>query len=261
MSFTIWLASFSLLFLILERLAPRRPMKIARPGFWYDALYLILNGHYLGLALGLAAGPAIAALDQLLDKAQLRRIFYVGAMANVPAWLQFIVLLLVFDLLQWAIHRAFHQVPWLWRFHRVHHSVENFDWISNWRFHWMEAVVYRSLLYLPVAFFGFCAEAMFTYAALSTFLGHFSHSNLRVSIGPLKYLFNNPDMHIWHHTHGSAGPINRNFGINLSLWDWLFGTAYLPENRDPARLGFTGIESFPKTIWGQFLAPLRVMGA
>ena len=74
-------------------------------------------------------------------------------------------------------------------------------------------------------------------------------------IGVLKYVLNSPEMHIWHHTHPNAGPINRNFGIALSLWDWLFQTAYAPKGEDPARLGFKGIEKYPRQLPGQLLAP------
>ena len=69
-----------------------------------------------------------------------------------------------------------------------------------------------------------------------------------VSIGPLRYLLNNPAMHIWHHVHGDSGPVNRNFGITLSLWDWLFGSAHVPD-RPPDRLGFERIEFAGDIQW------------
>ena len=70
-----------------------------------------------------------------------------------------------------------------------------------------------------------------------------------------KYIFNSPQMHIWHHTHAEAGPGDRNFALTLSIWDWLFRTAYLPDH-DPDRLGFRGMESFPRSLWRQLLIPL-----
>jgi sterol desaturase/sphingolipid hydroxylase (fatty acid hydroxylase superfamily) len=176
-------------------------------------------------------------------------------MDGQPVWFQFLALLVTFDFSHWLIHNALHRVPLLWRFHQVHHSIEEMDWIGNWRFHWAEVVFYRSLLYVPAAFFGFSGFVMFWYGVLNTLIGHFAHSNLRFHIGPLKYVFNSPEMHIWHHAHPESGPIDRNFGITLSIWDWFFGTAHLPAAKNPARLGFAGIESYPRNIFGQWLAP------
>lgn len=131
------------------------------------------------------------------------------------------------------------------------------DWIGNWRFHWFEVVVYRTMLYPLAAWFGFGVAAMFWYGVVNTLVGHFAHANLRWRIGPLKYIVNSPEMHIWHHTHPEAGPENRNFAITLSVWDWLFRTAYAPLRRDPRRLGFTGIEDYPRNVFTQMAAPLR----
>jgi sterol desaturase/sphingolipid hydroxylase (fatty acid hydroxylase superfamily) len=121
----------------------------------------------------------------------------------------------------------------------------------------MEVVIYRTMLYPLAAFFGFSGEAMFAYGVVNTLIGHFAHSNLRWRIGALRYLINSPELHVWHHTHPEAGPVDRNFGIALSLWDWLFGTAYAPPGKDPVRLGFEGIESYPQHLPGQVLAPFR----
>jgi sterol desaturase/sphingolipid hydroxylase (fatty acid hydroxylase superfamily) len=150
-------------------------------------------------------------------------------------------------------------VPWLWEFHKVHHSIEEMDWIGNWRFHWFEAVFYRSLLYGPAAFFGFSPTAMFWYGVLNTLVGHFAHSNLRLQIGALKYVVNSPEMHIWHHAHPADGPANRNFGIMLSAWDWLFHTAHCPKTA-PRKLGFTGIEHYPRNPVSQAVAPFLPKG-
>lgn len=129
-----------------------------------------------------------------------------------------------------------HRVPVLWRIHRLHHSTEQMDWLSNWRFHPLEILVYQLVLYVPATLLGFSAEASFGCAVVSTTLGHLAHANLRWRLGPLKYLINTPEMHVWHHVHPDSGPVNRNFGVSLSVWDWIFGTAYAPD-QPPARLG------------------------
>ena len=241
MVYSVWLFGLSLLFIIAERLRPRRPQRLLRRGIWSDIAYLVFNGEYLGVLVGVLFIPLAGKFD-------------LAVMQGQPFWLQFIVLLLSFDFLQWCIHNLLHRVPVLWRFHKVHHSIVEMDWIGNWRFHWFEVVFYRSLLYIPAAILGFSAPAMFWYGVVNTFAGHFAHSNLAGSVGPLKYVVNSPEMHLWHHNHPDSGPVNRNFGITLSVWDWLFGTAHVPAH-DPQSLGFEGIERYPKQLPGQWLAP------
>jgi sterol desaturase/sphingolipid hydroxylase (fatty acid hydroxylase superfamily) len=175
-------------------------------------------------------------------------------MSAKPYWLQFVILLPAFDFLQWSVHNTLHRIPFLWRFHKVHHSVVDMDWIGNWRFHWGEIVVYRAAMYIPTAILGFAPAVLFYYGILNTIVGHYAHANLRLSLGPLKYVLNTPQMHIWHHNHPDSGPIDKNFAITLSIWDWLLGTAHMPA-APPAKLGFEGIESYPKNIAGQWLQP------
>jgi sterol desaturase/sphingolipid hydroxylase (fatty acid hydroxylase superfamily) len=148
-----------------------------------------------------------------------------------------------------------HRVPVLWEFHKVHHSIEELDWLGNWRFHWMEVVVYKVLLYPVAAFFGASGPALFWCGIASTLSGHLAHANLPLKLGPLRYVFIGPAMHAWHHVHPDAGPPDRNFGLMFSVWDWLFGTAHLPAETPPARLGFAGIERYPQDLVRQWLAP------
>ena len=258
MSYVYWLAILSVVFVLLERVRPRyREQRVLRRGIITDLVYLVFNGHFLGVLLAHAAYPAAAAVDSALGGVGLLGIVHLKAVAELPTWAQFVIALLVMDLLHWGIHNLLHRVPFLWELHKVHHSIEIMDWFGSLRFHWGEVVVYKSLSYLPLAFLGVRGDVLLWLAVFNTAVGHFNHANLSVSIGPLRYLLNNPAMHIWHHTHSDAGPINRNFGISLSLWDWLFRTAYLPE-RPPERLAFEGIEAFPSTAPGQVLHPLPV---
>jgi sterol desaturase/sphingolipid hydroxylase (fatty acid hydroxylase superfamily) len=251
LSYPVWLLGLSLLFVILERIAPRRRFWLGRPLFVSDVFYLVFNSEILGVLLGVLSINML----QYVPRASW------GLVSSWRLWAQLPVLLLVMDFTQWLIHNSLHRIPWLWKFHKVHHSIEDLDWIGNWRFHWFEGVFYRAILYVPAALFGFSGAAMFWYGVFATLVAHFAHANLRLHIGPLKYVLNSPEMHVWHHTHPDSGPFNRNFGLTLSVWDWLFGTAYCP-GYDPARLGFEGIESFPRAFWRQTLIPfLRVSGA
>lgn len=255
MTYVYWLAGLSVAFVVLERLRPRSRQPVLREGIVTDLFYLIFNGHLLGVLLASFATPVIARLDTTLESLGLRDALYIGVAGALPAWGQLLVALFAIDLLHWCIHNMLHRVPALWVLHKVHHSIETMDWIGSMRFHWSEVVIYKSLTYPVLAVLGFSGDVLLVLAVVNTAVGHFNHSNLNVSIGPLKYILNNPAMHVWHHTHPSCGPPMRNFGITLSLWDWLFKTAHVPP-LPPERLAFEGIESFPATAPGQMVHPL-----
>jgi sterol desaturase/sphingolipid hydroxylase (fatty acid hydroxylase superfamily) len=167
------------------------------------------------------------------------------------------------DFLEWCVHNLLHRIPWLWTFHKVHHSIEDMDWIGNFRFHWMEVVVYQGITYLPLLILGARPGIILVIAILSTLIGHLNHANLNISWGPLRYLVNSPRMHVWHHDlqWPADRPKGVNFGIVLSVWDWLFGTAHWPDRaaspaQQPGRFGFPGMSAFPRGLLGRFLHPL-----
>jgi len=252
-----WLVGLSIMFIIFERIRPRHRQKILRTGILTDLIYFIFNGHFLGWGLALVSILVITWLNTVLQSLGWHNQSYIGIAQPLPIWQQFIVAFFVIDFFHWCIHNLLHRIPWLWSFHRVHHSIETMDWIGSMRFHWLEAVVYKSITCLILSFFGFHIDTLLLLAIVNTGIGHFNHANLRIPIGPLKYFFNNPAMHIWHHHRTMEVPLLCNFGVNLSLWDWLFGTAYLPD-QPPYRIGFDGIETFPKTALGQILYPLPI---
>jgi sterol desaturase/sphingolipid hydroxylase (fatty acid hydroxylase superfamily) len=124
---------------------------------------------------------------------------------------------------------------------------------AHLRFHWMETVVYRSIEYIPLAMIGFGIDDFFIVHIFTLAVGHFNHSNLRVRLGPLKYIFNNPQMHIWHHMKNfpPEHPKGVNFGLTLSIWDYLWGTDHIPHSGRDIKLGFPDVEHFPKSFWKQ----------
>jgi sterol desaturase/sphingolipid hydroxylase (fatty acid hydroxylase superfamily) len=130
------------------------------------------------------------------------------------------------------------------------------DFIGNFRFHWVEIVVYKTAQWLPLALLGASPRAVFWVAVFSTFWGDLNHANLNVGLGPLGYVLNNPRMHLWHHDASDEGGVAKNFGIVLSLWDFLFGTAWWPRERDPERLGYPGDDTMPDGFVGQIAWPL-----
>jgi sterol desaturase/sphingolipid hydroxylase (fatty acid hydroxylase superfamily) len=244
------LAGLAVLFIALERVWPRvADQRLLRRGWLSDAAYIVFNSKYVGILLGYVTALWLGHLNTIFAR---------GWLASWPWWAQFGVLLVSIDFVKWSIHNLLHRVPWLWEFHKVHHSIVELDWIGDWRFHWGEILVYNGLLYAPTALLGARAEVALAVGVFDTLIGHFAHANLRWRIGWLKYVINSPQMHIWHHNHPDCGPANRNFALTLTVWDWLFGTAHLPEH-DPARLGFEGIERYPGELPGQWWAPFRAL--
>jgi sterol desaturase/sphingolipid hydroxylase (fatty acid hydroxylase superfamily) len=259
MSFLIFLL-ISVLFVVLERLLPRRPQAAARAGIVTDVAHWLFNGYlFYALIYGAVSGLAFEWFTRTVRSAGFGSVIDLRLLTGQPLWLQFILLFLVQDFLMWCTHNLLHRVPALWAIHRVHHSITTMDWIGNMRYHWGEIAVYNSVMFLPVMILGADASLFLWINIFNTFIGHFNHANLRVSLGPLKYVFNSPEMHIWHHDKDGPGSHNKNFAIGLSVWDWIFGTAYMPAADQPAEpraLGFAGIEEFPRTFVGQQLLPL-----
>ncbi|MHC5066042.1 MAG: sterol desaturase family protein, partial [Planctomycetota bacterium] len=206
-----WLILASLCFLILERLFPwRKGQALFRPGWLRDLLFLVVNGHFYGVWTAAITGWLVYESTTVLQGWGLSIGDPIGAW---PFWAQLIVAFVAQDFIQWNIHRLLHAVPWLWTFHKVHHAITTMDWIGNFRFHWMEHVVYRSLQWLPLALLNVPPDVLMTIAVAGTFWGHFNHSNLNVDLGPMKYVFNNPRMHLWHHDATDEGGVAKNFGI------------------------------------------------
>ena len=119
----------------------------------------------------------------------------------------------------------------------------------------MEIIIYKVLIYLPLVVLGVPGKVILWVAVFSTLIGHLNHANLKISWGPLRYVFNSPHMHVWHHDVELHGPGGQNFGVVFSLWDWLFGTAYWPAQEQPARLGFARMDLFPGGLAARFLYP------
>jgi sterol desaturase/sphingolipid hydroxylase (fatty acid hydroxylase superfamily) len=255
MDYLRWLLLLSAAFALLERVRPQRPrQRPLRAGVLTDLCYLLFNGHFFAVLTAGVTVPLMAFVDGSLDTAGLLPAN--PFLAGRPAWVQFLVFLAVSDFLQWCVHVLLHKVPVLWKFHQVHHSVVDMDWAGNFRFHWMEIVIYRSLLYLPLLLLGGDPEILLAVAVFATAWGHFNHSNLDVSLGWAGRILNSPRMHLWHHDRSPEGGPAKNFGIVFSLWDYLFGTVYWPQERPPRELGYPGMETMPRDFLHQLAWPL-----
>ena len=254
-----WLIAISLIVWMLEILFPwRKDQKIIRTDFWLDGFYMFFN-FFLFSLIGYYA---ISNVFVELFNNGLALIGITNGLAieinAFPFWLKILLAFLLKDFIQWNIHRLLHRSNWLWQFHKVHHSVKQMGFAAHLRFHWMENVIYRTIQYVPLAMLGFGINEYLLANMISLVIGHFNHANINLRLGPFKYILNNPQMHIWHHAKDLPSQFRYgiNFGISLSIWDYLFKTNYIPHSGRDIELGFPGDEQFPKDFVHQELYPV-----
>jgi sterol desaturase/sphingolipid hydroxylase (fatty acid hydroxylase superfamily) len=254
-----WLIGVSFLAWLLEVFFPwRKDQPLFRKDFWLDGFYILFNYFLFSLILYNALSHvAVEAFNDLLEAIFGLTNLVAIEIGSWPYALQLLFLFVLADFIQWNVHRMLHRVDWLWNFHKVHHSVKQMGFAAHMRFHFMETIVYKSIQYLPLAMIGFSIEDFFIIHMLTLAIGHINHANVGIDYGPLKYVLNNPKMHIWH--HAKALPKDRrygvNFGISLSLWDFLFGTDYIPHEGRDIELGYPGDEKMPENFGGQVIDP------
>lgn len=246
-----WLIGISIFFFLLEIVAPwRKNQPKFRKDFWLDAFYMFFNFFLFSLIVFNAASDIVVHFfNDFLASIGIKNLVAFEVM-SWASWQHLLIGFIVRDFVQWWTHRVLHRVPFLWEFHKVHHSVEQMGFAAHMRYHWMETVIYRTIEYIPLALIGIGLRDFFIIHIITLFIGHFNHSNIQLNLGFLKYIFNNPQMHIWHHAKKLENfNYGVNFGISLSLWDYLFGTAYVPKSGRDIEIGVE--KEFPKSFWKQ----------
>ncbi len=303
-SYFWWLIIVSLFFLGLEWIKPwRKDQAKFRKDFWLDFFYMFFNFFLFWLLIYNAASDVVVMFfnDLVLSLTGID-LQSSNPLVSAPLWLILLVGFIVRDFVQWWTHRLLHRVPFLWNFHKVHHSVREMGFAAHLRYHWMETVVYRSIEYIPLALLGLNLHDFFIIHIFTLAVGHYNHSNISISpkwtglflciviglscilgiadisflvdssialklgfiIGlaffgyfvlsrAMPYLFNSPEMHIWHHskTLPDDHQYGVNFGLSLAIWDYAFGTAHIPHSGRDISLGFEGVEDFPKSFMAQ----------
>ncbi len=249
-----WLIGISVFFFLLELFFPwRKNQSRIRPDFWMDGFYMFFNFFIFSLIGFYAVSNVfVYGFNNLLSSFGIKNLVAIH-INSWPVWAQLLTLFVIRDFIHWNVHRLLHRVPFLWEFHKVHHSVKQIGFASHLRYHWMENVVYRTFEYIPLGMIGFGIQEFFLVHIVALSIGHFNHSNINVKLGLFKYIFNNPQMHTWHHAKQWPGKFRYgvNFGISLSIWDFIFRTAYLSKNAEQIELGFNGDDAFPKSFWKQ----------
>ena len=241
----------SLLVWGLEIIFPwRKTQAVFRKDFWLDGFYMFFNFFLFSIVIS----GVYAVLEVFF--AQFNVSYTNLALVRPttwPLWGQLITFFIVLDFVQWVTHRLLHKFSFLWQFHKVHHSVKEMGFAAHLRYHWMENILYKPLKTLAVMLlFGFEPEQAYIVHFLAITIGHLNHANVKITWGPLKYIFNNPVMHLYHHAYKlPEGTYGVNFGISLSLWDYLWRTNYIPEDGGTIELGFPGDTSFPSDFIAQ----------
>lgn len=169
--------------------------------------------------------------------------------------LQFLMIMLVADLVQYWSHRAYHEIPFLWRFHAVHHSSETMDWIAGSRVHVVELLLTRMFILLALVLCGFSAGVVNAYIAFVAFQAVFDHANVSVNPGWLRYIFVTPNFHHWHHSQDREA-LDKNYAAHYSFLDYIFGTAVNSQKMWPKRYGVLG-DYVPKGFLKQFVWPFK----
>jgi sterol desaturase/sphingolipid hydroxylase (fatty acid hydroxylase superfamily) len=242
----------ALVFVQLELIFPLRAgQKVFRRHWQNDLVNLLLNGVIIQFGLLLAIGAMMAAIRLSVPAATARWA------QSQPFWVQVAEVLLVADLGFYTAHRAFHKVPFLWRFHAVHHSIEEMDWLAAYRVHPLDQILTKSASLLPVYALGFSNGAILAFALIYKWQSLAIHSNTSLGLGPLRWLLASPQFHHWHHAHEPAAR-DKNFAGQLPFLDALFGTLYMPISM-PGRYGID--DPVPARYDRQLIYPLRAKPA
>jgi len=175
---------------------------------------------------------------------------------ELPVVLQLGLALLITDLPRYWLHRASHQLPFLWRFHAIHHSPQRLYWLNAGRFHPLDELMHTTLATLLLVGLGVGPEVLVMQGVFSSVHGMFQHCNIDLKLGPLNYVFPMAELHRWHHSL-DVSESSRNYGNNLAIWDLVFGTYYRPEGRLPSTEIGVADHAIPAGYWGQLLAPAR----
>ncbi len=244
----IGLPFIALIFRILEHCRPLARQPLFRTGWLADVVYYVV-----GIFLGQFSGAASLAAMLFLRHASGLDLGHLAA--GQPVWLQVLEILLFSDLQGYLFHRLLHGNAWLWRFHKVHHSSRHMDWLAAARLHPIDKLMGDLVQFIPLLCLGFGDGPLLIYASILGFQMFFLHSNIRINLGPLRWIIAGPDFHQWHHCEDPRA-YNKNFSPHLVIFDRLFGTAHMPADR--ARPWKYGVrENTPDGFWQQLVQPFR----
>ncbi len=248
--FVINVIVIGFLFIPLERFFPHKGAQtVFRPEWEEDLFYYLVSSMLVQILSFLTLAPA-NFVNTSFDLTDIRT--YIG---ELPFVVQVLIIMFATDLVQYWVHRLFHTVPFLWRFHSIHHSTKSLDWLAGARMHFLEIAILRGLTAVPMFTLGFKPEAIQAYLLVVYFYSSFVHSNIGWNLNWVERWLVTPRFHHWH--HGSEREaIDINYAVHFPLFDWLFGTFHLPGNKWPEKYGVAG-EEVPRGYWRQFIYPFQ----
>ncbi len=174
-----------------------------------------------------------------------------------PIIFQLALALVVSQFGEYWVHRAMHEVPFLWRFHAIHHSPKRLYWLNAARFHPIDTAVGYCVATSSLLIAGVPDNILIIFTAWVTVHGLFQHCNIDIKLGPLNYIFSMAELHRWHHSL-KLEEANNNYGNNIIFWDIVFGTLYYPKDKQASEdIGLHNIEEFPQNYLQQLMAPFR----
>ncbi len=233
---------------VLERIIPyNRGQKFFREGFFND---FILYNFVQSFLLGLFISYLIQFIDSNSNLSSYR------LLQGWPVWLQLLFFIITHDLYIYWFHRLQHRNKYLWRIHETHHSTKDVDWLSGVRSHSLEILINQTIEFAPIILLGAAPEVAIYKGTISAVWGMYIHSNINVRSGALLYIINGPEMHRWHHSDDGKVARNMNFSTKLALWDWLFSTAYFPQNIKANKYGLSN-HKFPEKYIKQHIFAFR----
>ncbi|MDR3385645.1 MAG: sterol desaturase family protein [Rudaea sp.] len=250
--FILDLLGSTLLFVVIEKLFPLYKEQVVFRTEWQtDLKHFAINHFLVGLIL-LTVNFLIHHVFGWLVRSDFQQ-----AVQHIWFVPQLLLCILVADLAQYWTHRAYHEVPYFWRYHAVHHSAKTMDWLAGSRQHMLELVVTRILVLAPLFVLGFSESVVNAYIIIVGFQAVFNHANVHLPWGPLKYVIVTPDFHHWHHASDDEA-IDRNYAAHYAFLDHLFGTAVkVPASKPfPEKYGVVG-DYMPDGFLNQQMFPFR----
>lgn len=213
-------------FLLLEFFFPREKYLFWKKSTAWDFIFAFINSYAFWL------------IPWEFDK-------YISSVIEIPKIslegfdiiIQGVFLFLLFDFVRWCTHKSLHSFSWLWKIHKTHHTIEHLSFLRVLYYNPLENFIYMITTLPLYLFFGFDGRLIFIFAMIDSIIGYMNHSNTSLRLpDAVARIINTPQVHIWHHDESHEKGSAKNFGINLSLWDWIFGTLYI-NKKNPEKIG------------------------
>ena len=244
---------------ILENILPKKKnySVTGRKGFFTDLFYVIFIDV---ITYGFGFYAFIWTIEWFIKfylKSSNLELFAISAL---PVWSQYLILFVLVDFSQWLAHFLLHRINFFWQFHKIHHAQETLGFASTRHFHFFEFFILKPFLFMPMKLIGYSATDYFlSHMWFGYFLTFYSHCNIKWSWGFLNYIIINPETHYWHHSKNIPGRYGVNFSSILNIWDLMFGTFYLPKDKNlQPELGIPN-NNVPTSFFGQLWFPFAAI--